>query len=532
MATNYPTGLDTFVNPTPTSDTATVSHSSQHTNINDAVLALENKVGITGSAVNTTVDYKLANVTGGDRAVGASQTVSLLNKTLSTATKILIGSDATGDIYYNGGSGILTRLGIGSTGQILTSNGSIPIWTSPIATNTGYAVSTGSANAYVVTLSPALAAYSAGVLIQFKANFTNTGSATVNVNGLGAITMVKPNGQTLSANDIVSGQIVELEYDGTNFQVLSPVGSVASSKFGGTGADGALNVTSGTTTIDLGSSNFVVKNYTSINISGGATLAFSNPASGGTIIVLKSQGAVTIAGTLDASGTGTSGGTAVTGTSIAGIAGTAVASQLLLVTGGATGGVAGATGSGVAGGTAPTNTYFYLPSTNTLNLGMKTLIPGTGGGSGSVGATSGTSGAGGRGGAALMIECAGAWNFTGTINVSGITGGNAVTAGGGGGGGGAGTLLALYNSLTASSGTVTNNSGAGGTGAGASNCGGGGGGASVLANGGNAGFNSGAPASPSNGGGGGGGGGFGGITGGSSSTSSSLSLITANSYFA
>jgi hypothetical protein len=54
-------------------------------------------------------------------------TQTLTNKTLSAPT-VLVGSDATGDIYYNGGSGVLTRLGIGGTGYVLTVSGGVPIW--------------------------------------------------------------------------------------------------------------------------------------------------------------------------------------------------------------------------------------------------------------------------------------------------------------------------------------------------------------------------------------------------------------------
>ncbi len=42
-----------------------------------------------------------------------------------------LGSDATGDIYYRNSSGILTRLGIGSTGQLLTVASGIPSWQTP-----------------------------------------------------------------------------------------------------------------------------------------------------------------------------------------------------------------------------------------------------------------------------------------------------------------------------------------------------------------------------------------------------------------
>ena len=64
--------------------------------------------------------------------------------------------------------------------------------------------------------------------------------------------------------------------------------------FGGDGSDGALSISSGTTTIDLSSAAITIKNYTSISITGTGALAFSNPATTGSIVILKSQGNVTI----------------------------------------------------------------------------------------------------------------------------------------------------------------------------------------------------------------------------------------------
>jgi hypothetical protein len=84
-----------------------------------------------------------------------------------------------------------------------------------------YAVSTGSANAYVVTLTPALAAYVAGMPIIFKASFANTGAATLAVNGGAATALRKRLNVALVANDIVVDQIVVAIYDGTYFQVIS-----------------------------------------------------------------------------------------------------------------------------------------------------------------------------------------------------------------------------------------------------------------------------------------------------------------------
>ena len=44
------------------------------------------------------------------------------------AWTITLGSDATGDIYYRNSSGMLTRLGIGSSGQVLSVSGGLPAW--------------------------------------------------------------------------------------------------------------------------------------------------------------------------------------------------------------------------------------------------------------------------------------------------------------------------------------------------------------------------------------------------------------------
>lgn len=45
-------------------------------------------------------------------------------------------SGATGDIYYRDSSGVFTRLGLGGAGTVLTSNGTLPVWSAPIYTPT------------------------------------------------------------------------------------------------------------------------------------------------------------------------------------------------------------------------------------------------------------------------------------------------------------------------------------------------------------------------------------------------------------
>jgi hypothetical protein len=64
MATNFPGGLDALTNPTSSDnlDSAAVLHDVQHANANDAIEAIQAKVGIDSSAVTTSLDYKLAHL--------------------------------------------------------------------------------------------------------------------------------------------------------------------------------------------------------------------------------------------------------------------------------------------------------------------------------------------------------------------------------------------------------------------------------------------------------------------------------------
>src|ERR1700722_6454982 len=77
---------------------------------------------------NTTITFP--GVT--DTLVALAATQTLTNKTLASTTDVLggvtmtLGSDATGDIYYRNSSGVLTRLGIGTSGQVLQVNTGLP----------------------------------------------------------------------------------------------------------------------------------------------------------------------------------------------------------------------------------------------------------------------------------------------------------------------------------------------------------------------------------------------------------------------
>ena len=73
-----------------------------------------------------------------------------------------------------------------------------------------------------------LAAYAAGQVFRFIAAGANTGAVTLNVNALGAKAITKQGTTALVSGDIVSGSTVVVVYDGTQFQLINQVATVAS----------------------------------------------------------------------------------------------------------------------------------------------------------------------------------------------------------------------------------------------------------------------------------------------------------------
>jgi len=102
MSTSYPTSIDTLTNPAGTDPVTSPDHAAQHANANDAIEAIEAKVGVDSSAVTTSHDYKLGEITGSDKALGKSATQTLTNKTLTTPT---IGSFANATHNHEAAAG-------------------------------------------------------------------------------------------------------------------------------------------------------------------------------------------------------------------------------------------------------------------------------------------------------------------------------------------------------------------------------------------------------------------------------------------
>jgi hypothetical protein len=79
----------------------------------------------------------------------------------------------------------------------------------------------GTSDVITITLTPAISAYAAGQKFSFIAGGNNTTNVTLNVNSKGAKSVTKNGTTALAAGDIISGAIVLVEYDGTQFQLIS-----------------------------------------------------------------------------------------------------------------------------------------------------------------------------------------------------------------------------------------------------------------------------------------------------------------------
>lgn len=136
-----------------------------------------------------------------------------------------------------------------NTGYVLTSNGVAPYWAPSAGGESGlftYGADTGSANAYVVaTPNPAVASLTAGVGVSFVAANANSGTSTLDVSSLGAVTIVHPDGTNLIPGDIVAGQMTIVQYDGALFQLINPdaqtYGAVSHQWINAVGAGGVFS---------------------------------------------------------------------------------------------------------------------------------------------------------------------------------------------------------------------------------------------------------------------------------------------------
>jgi hypothetical protein len=92
MATSYPNSIDQLINPNGSDVLSSPSHSEQHANANDAIEALETKVGVNGSTDPNSLTYKVSTI--------ETALISLDNST--DAISELLGLEGNNDLTVYG----------------------------------------------------------------------------------------------------------------------------------------------------------------------------------------------------------------------------------------------------------------------------------------------------------------------------------------------------------------------------------------------------------------------------------------------
>ena len=83
-------------------------------------------------------------------------------------------------------------------------------------------VDTGSANAYILNFAANFTAYTDGIVIYWIPANTNTGTSTVNINGLGVINIVNPDGSSLLARELIANQPAQILIKGGAAILITP----------------------------------------------------------------------------------------------------------------------------------------------------------------------------------------------------------------------------------------------------------------------------------------------------------------------
>jgi len=116
MATNFPTSLDALTNPQGTDSVAAVPHAAQHANANDAIEALEAKVGANNSAVTTSLDYRIRTLESASVDTEAIQDIVGGMVTGNTENNIVVDyNDTTGKLNFSTGADVVTTTSLNNT---------------------------------------------------------------------------------------------------------------------------------------------------------------------------------------------------------------------------------------------------------------------------------------------------------------------------------------------------------------------------------------------------------------------------------
>lgn len=128
-------------------------------------------------------------------------------------------------------SGVLLKFVLyNSLSELIGTYDNIPSINDPFGINSQLSSVAGT-NSITATASPTLTAYATGSIYSFIALNTNTGAATLSIDGLTATSITKNGSVAISAGDVQAGKMMLVEYDGTTFQLVNNIiygGSITS----------------------------------------------------------------------------------------------------------------------------------------------------------------------------------------------------------------------------------------------------------------------------------------------------------------
>lgn len=142
-----------------------------------------------------------------------------------------------------------------------------------------YLNSVAGTNTITASMTPALTAYSAGMIVVATPANNTTGAATINIDSVGAKSIVRGDGAALESGDMQASTAHVLVYDGTNFVCLNPLSfSLVNGTLSGTlSVTGAVTF-NGALTTDNTTSNEVGFKGLPLNTQNGAYTAVLSDA--------------------------------------------------------------------------------------------------------------------------------------------------------------------------------------------------------------------------------------------------------------
>jgi len=192
---------------------ATAGSVTAHTSLNSLIIEHSGTHGISILSTDAATGYLGFGSPG-------SNLGTLIGWTYSTGVFSIETVKASSSINldpYGAGAGT-TTIGVGGDSDLFvvigntTHNGTV-----------NFAADSQGDDDYEIAL-PSISALVAGLTVTFTANTANTDGATLEITSVGDLdAILKMNDQTLATNDIEAGSVVTVVFDGSNWQMVSPV---------------------------------------------------------------------------------------------------------------------------------------------------------------------------------------------------------------------------------------------------------------------------------------------------------------------